>query len=95
MAYTLTSDPDDDVLGWSVFVDRRPVTDFNRDFEAVLKLEPGKHRLVVDCRGAGSTIKVTVDGNAALVSPAGGWPLTVKVPNTETVEIVVAEFTTI
>ena len=92
MAHTLKVDPDDDVLGWLIFVDKRLVTGFNRDLEASLILKPGTHRLVVDARGSGGTVKVSIDGGAELWDPKGGWPLTVAVSKTETGEIAVAEF---
>lgn len=92
MAYTLTVEPDDDGLGWLLFIDHRPVMDFNRDLQAFLNLDPGSHRLVVDARGAGSTVKIKIDGNAQLITPAGGWPLTVTVPKNKTGLAVVAEF---
>lgn len=93
MAYTLTIEPDDKTLGWLVFVDHRPVVDFNRDLQAFLNLDAGNHRLVVDVRGSGATVKATIDGNAVHVSPAGGWPLAVTVPNNKTGNHVVADFT--
>lgn len=94
MAYTLTVEPGEDVLGWVVFVDRRPVVDFNRELKSFLHLNPGKHRLVVQADGAGSTVKVTIDGDATLEEPEGGWPLTLEVPHTKTGHHVVAEFRT-
>ena len=94
MAHTLTVEPDADVLAWLVFVDHRPVVDFNRDLQALLNLQPGTHRLVIDARGPGSTVKVTIDGGAVLTTPAGGWPLAVSVPGNKTGLSVVAEFTT-
>lgn len=92
MAHTLTIDPDDDTLGYLVFVDRRPVINFNRDLQAQLNLAAGTHRLVVDARGSGSTVKVTIDGGAVLKDPAGGWPVTITIPKNQTGKIVVAEF---
>ena len=92
MANTLSVDPDGENLGWLIFVDRRPVVDFNRDLKALLNLSLGHHRLVVDTRGSGSEIKVSIDGGAVLNDPAGGWPLTISVPKTMAGKIVVADF---
>ena len=93
MFHTVNVDPDKNSLGWILFIDNRPVIDFNRDFEASINLAAGQHRLVVDARGGGSTVEVTIK-NATLTQPSGAWPLKVVVPKSKTGLIDVAAFTT-
>jgi hypothetical protein len=92
VAYTIAVEPDDDVLGWLVFIDQRPLLEFNRNLEKSLILEPGPHRLVVDVRGSGGTVKISIDGGARLKDPADSWPFSVAVPKTKTGKIVKTEF---
>lgn len=92
MANLLHVEPSDDVLAWAIFIDRRPITSFNRDFESLVSLAEGNHRLVIDAHGSGATVAVAIDG-ATLVQPAGTtWPLTLEVPNNRTGTHLVAEF---
>lgn len=92
MAVLLRVDPSEDVLAWAIFIDRRPITNFNRDFQSLVTLGEGHHRLVIDAHGSGATVAVTIDG-ATLVQPAGAsWPLTLEVPNNRTGKHLVAEF---
>lgn len=92
MANLLRVDPSEDVLAWSIFIDRRPITNFNRDFESLVSLAEGQHRLVIDADGSGATVTVTIDG-ATLVQPAGAiWPLKLEVPDNRTGKHLVAEF---
>jgi hypothetical protein len=94
MAHTVTVEPDEDVQAWFVFIDHRPMIDFNRDFKGSLILQPGRHRLALDVRGSGSTFKVQIDGGAQLIVPGNGWPLTLAVPRNKSSATTVAEFTT-
>ncbi len=41
MAHLLRVFPDAATMTWAIFVDHRPVTKFNRDFEILLSLTPG------------------------------------------------------
>ncbi|CAM5276216.1 hypothetical protein ACFSUK_07740 [Sphingobium scionense] len=92
MAVLLRVDPSEDVLAWAIFIDRRPITNFNRDFESLVTLGKGEHRLVIDADGSGATVTVSIDG-ATLVQPAGAtWPLKLEVPNNRTGKHLVAEF---
>lgn len=92
MAVLLRVDPSEDVLAWAIFIDRRPITNFNRDFQSLVTLGEGHHRLVIDAHGSGATVAVTIDG-ATLVQPAdASWPLTLEVPDNRTGKHIVAEF---
>ena len=91
MAHLLRVRPDAATMTWAIFVDHRPVTKFNRDFEILLSLTPGEHRLVVHANGRGATVKVSID-NAELLSPDTDWPLVLKVPSTSSGDHVIAEF---
>lgn len=94
MVHTLKVDPDDKVLGWLIFIDHRPVVDFNRDMEAFLNLAPGPHRLFVNSWGRGSELKISIDGTATMTVPPGAWPLSIKVPQSKTGTDFLGEFTT-
>lgn len=92
MAYTLVVDPNDETLAWFVFIDRRPVINFNRDFQASLNLNSGSHRVVVHAQGKGATVKVSIEGGAIMTNPAGAWPLIASVPSNKVGHSAPAEF---
>ncbi|WIA54289.1 hypothetical protein N6H05_14580 [Sphingobium sp. WTD-1] len=91
MANLLHVEPSDDVLAWAIFIDRRPITNFNRDFESLVTLAEGEHRLVIDADGSGATVTVTIDG-ATLLPEGSTWPLTLEVPGNRTGQHLVAKF---
>lgn len=91
MANLLHVEPSDDVLAWAIFIDHRPITNFNRDFETLVSLAKGQHRLVIDADGSGATVTVTIDG-ATLLPEGSTWPLTLDVPGNRTGQHLVAKF---
>lgn len=81
MLFTLSIKPSDDVSLWFVFVDGRPVSDWNRDFQTSLRLEAGDHRLVYQIEGADGELEINLEPNAPITTPLGeSWPYSAKVP---------------
>lgn len=80
MLFTLSVKPNDDVSLWFIFVDGRPVSDWNRDLQTSLRLEGGNHRLVYEVHGDGGELEINLEPNPRLTTPIGeAWPYTAKV----------------
>lgn len=73
------------LLGWQVFVNKRPIYKFDEAFEAELDfLTAGDNELSVSVRGTGAKIDVSIDSGARLTEPGKTWPFTVSVPRNRT-----------
>lgn len=81
MLFTLTVKPNDKLEVWFIFVDGRPVTEWNRDLQTPLRLDAGKHRLTYQLHGKGGELEISLEPNAALTTPVEAtWPYNATVP---------------
>lgn len=81
MMYTLTAKPNDDLEIWFVFVDGRPVTDWNRDNMSAIRLAVGNHRLTYQLHGKGGELEIDLAPTTSITTPPNStWPYTAKVP---------------
>jgi len=85
MAYVLTAALEGGE-GFAIFIDRRPLVDFNSDGESdPMDFRPGEHSLTYEVRGAGAKLTLDLSDHPSIILPVGAeWPFEIKVPNHRT-----------
>lgn len=80
MAHILKVEAEDDE-GWTIFVDRRPIINFDKDGKASLpELPLGEHTLTYELRGAGSKLTMDIDPRPRIIVPVGAtWPVKAEI----------------
>lgn len=87
MLYTLSVKPNDELTLWFLFLDGRPIVDWNRDLETGVRLETGKHRLTYQLHGEGGELEFSLEPTAQITTPIGAsFPYTAKIPQNRTAD---------